>query len=61
MNHREKKRVYVYGEWFICKTWGAFRIFIKNKEVHTMLTTETLNDAKKYATYLISHFNSKTS
>ena len=61
MNHREKKRAYVYGEWFICKAWGAFRIFFKDREVHTMLTTETLNDAKKYATYLISQYNSKIS
>lgn len=61
MNHREKKRAYVYGEWFICKTWGALRIFFKDREVHTMLTTETLNDAKKYATYLISQYNLKIS
>ncbi|MEC0685086.1 hypothetical protein P8888_19090 [Bacillus haynesii] len=54
MNNLEKKRVYTHGDWFICKICGAFRIFYKGKEVHTMLTTETLNDAKKYATYLIS-------
>ncbi|MEC0765027.1 hypothetical protein P8898_22280 [Bacillus haynesii] len=61
MNNLEKKRVYTHGDWFICKICGAFRIFYKGKEVHTMLTKETLNDAKKYATYLISQYNSKIS
>ncbi|HWO74427.1 hypothetical protein [Bacillus sp. TH008] len=40
MNNLEKKRVYTHGDWFICKTCGAFRIFYKGNEVHTMLTTE---------------------
>ncbi|QAT65244.1 hypothetical protein EQZ20_10125 [Bacillus glycinifermentans] len=61
MNNLEKKRVYTHGDWFICKTCGAFRIFYKGNEVHTMLTTETLNDAKKYATYLINQSNTKIS
>ncbi|MEC0483429.1 hypothetical protein ABE068_24915 [Bacillus glycinifermentans] len=61
MNNLEKKRVYTHGDWFICKTCGVFRIFYKGNEVHTMLTTETLNDAKKYATYLINQSNTKIS
>lgn len=53
MGIKERKRVYTYNNYWIVKTWGCFRIFKGNKEIHSMKTTETLQDAKKYACYLI--------
>ncbi|MCM3109993.1 LPD25 domain-containing protein [Lederbergia lenta] len=57
LNRNENKRVYSYGDYFICKTWGAFRIFKDEndnvKEVHSMKTNEKLMDAKKYLNYII--------
>lgn len=56
-----KKRVYINGDYFICKTWGCFRIFnIKtNKEIHSMKTTEKLEDAKRYVAYLVQQDQQK--
>lgn len=58
MNFKEKKRVYSYNDYFICRTWNAFRIFqdLGNgvvREIHSMKTTQKLTDAKKHLTYLI--------
>ncbi|MGM7720539.1 hypothetical protein [Metabacillus sp. Hm71] len=62
MNMKEKKRVYVAGEYWISKLWGMFRVFKGNKEIDTTLkTTSTLNDAKKYVVYLINQDQQKAS
>lgn len=53
MGYSEKKRVYSYENYFICKLWACFRIFKDGLEVHSMKTTQNLEDAKKYATMLI--------
>ena len=55
MGLKEKKRVYIAGNYFITKTWGCFRIFNSstNKEVHSMKTTEKLDDAKRHVVYLM--------
>lgn len=60
MGINEKKRVYSYNEYWICKLWACFRIFKGNKEIHSMKTTENLQDAKKYASYLIQQETQKT-
>lgn len=61
MGIKEKKRVYIAGNYFITKTWGCFRIFnsITGKEVHSMKTTEKLDDAKRHVVYLIQQEQTK--
>lgn len=54
MGYKGKKRVYMYGDYWISKIWGTYRIFKGNKEIHTMKTYESLKDAIRYATYLIT-------
>ncbi|WP_182004625.1 LPD25 domain-containing protein [Priestia aryabhattai] len=46
-------RMYELNGYYIAKTWGAFRIYFNNKEVHAMKTNETLKDAKQYVVYLL--------
>lgn len=46
-------RVYVYGEYMIAKLWGCFRIYKSGQEIHSMKTTQKLEDAKRYVAYLI--------
>ncbi|PLR99610.1 hypothetical protein [Bacillus sp. T33-2] len=53
MNMKEKKRVYVHEEYWICKLWACFRVFKNGKEVHSMKTADKLEDAKKYVTMLV--------
>ena len=62
MRMDEKKRVYVYNEYWICKLWGCFRIFKGNgeNEIYSMKTTEKLDDAKKYVTMLVNEKEMKT-
>jgi hypothetical protein len=50
---KSKVRAYIHGDYYICKVWGAFRIFKGSKELYSCKTTETLQDAKQYATALI--------
>ncbi|MGG4434550.1 hypothetical protein AAXE64_08310 [Priestia megaterium] len=49
----EKIRMYELDGYYIAKTWGTFRIYFNNKEVHAMKTNETLKDAKQYVIYLL--------
>lgn len=58
---KSKVRAYAHGDYFICKVWGAFRIFKGPKELYSCKTTETLKDAKQYATYLINQQKEKIS
>lgn len=55
MGIKEKKRVYICGNYFICKLWACFRIFNVQtmQEVHSMKTTESLQAAKNYVLYLV--------
>lgn len=55
MKMQEKKRVYSYDGYWICKLWGAFRIFKDGKEIHGMKTAEKLTDAKKYVCMLVQN------
>lgn len=55
MNCQEKKRVYSYDGYWICKLWGAFRIFKDGTEIHGMKTAEKLTDAKKYVCMLVQN------
>lgn len=54
MGIKEKKRVYSYGEYWICKLWNCYRIFHNGKELNIDLkTTDTLDTAKKALTLYI--------
>jgi hypothetical protein len=54
MGYKEKKRVYAYGEYFICKLWNCYRLFHNGKEINIDLkTTDTLETAKKALTMYI--------
>jgi hypothetical protein len=48
MGYNEKKRVYEYGEYFICKLWNAYKLFHNENEININLkTTDKLETAKK--------------
>lgn len=53
MGYKERKRVYMYGEYWTAKLWGCYRIFKGNQEVHILKTTQGLEDAKQYIAYLV--------
>ncbi|MGG3987473.1 hypothetical protein [Bacillus smithii] len=53
MGLKEKKRVYSYQNYWICRLWGCYRIFKDEKEIHDMRTTDKLEDAKKYISMLV--------
>lgn len=53
MGYKERKRVYMYGEYWTAKLWGCYRIFKGDQEVHTLKTTQGLEDAKQYIAYLV--------
>jgi Large polyvalent protein associated domain 29 len=53
MGFKERKRVYVYGDYWTARLWGCFRIFKGNKEIHEMKSTDKLEDAKRYIAYLV--------
>ncbi len=58
MGIKENKRVYIAGDYFICKLWNMFRIFNihNNNEIKTTLrTTDGLEVAKKYVQMLINN------
>lgn len=57
MGYQEKKRVYSYGAYSICKLWASFKIFKDGKEIHSMRTVDKLEDAKKYVCMLIETEN----
>ena len=53
MGYKERKRVYVYGNYWAARLWGCYRIFKHNKEIHEMKSTDKLEDAKRYIAYLV--------
>ncbi|MED4883866.1 hypothetical protein [Bacillus smithii] len=53
MGLKEKKRVYSYQNYWICKLWACYRIFKDGKEIYSMKTTDKLEDAKKYVSMLV--------
>lgn len=53
MGLKEKKRVYTYQNYWICKLWGCYRIFKDGKEIYSMRTIDKLEDAKKYVSMLV--------
>ena len=55
MGYQEKKRVYSYGAYSICKLWASFKIFKDGKEIHSMRTIDKLEDAKKYVCMLLEN------
>jgi hypothetical protein len=59
MGYKERKRVYVYGDYWTARLWGCFRIFKHNKEIHEMKSTDKLEDAKRYIAYLIQQEQEK--
>jgi hypothetical protein len=59
MGYKERKRVYVYGDYWTARLWGCFRIFKHNKEIHEMKSTDKLEDAKQYIAYLVQQEQEK--
>jgi hypothetical protein len=53
MGYKERKRVYVYGDYWTARLWGCFRIFKGNHEIHEMKSNDKLDDAKRYIAYLV--------
>ncbi|STO12815.1 Uncharacterised protein [[Flavobacterium] thermophilum] len=53
MGYKERKRVYMYGDYWTARLWGCFRIFKGNREIHEMKSTDKLEDAKRYIAYLV--------
>jgi hypothetical protein len=60
MGYKERKRVYVYNDYWTAKLWGCYRIFKHNKEIHEMKSTDKLEDAKQYIAYLVQQEQEKT-
>ncbi|MET3505562.1 hypothetical protein [Halalkalibacter oceani] len=48
MGIKDDRRVYIHGNYWICKLWGCFRVFKNGYEIHSTKTTEKLEDAKKF-------------
>jgi hypothetical protein len=51
----ERCRVHITGPYMIAKTWGCWRIFQNGKQIHSMKSTDRLEDAKKYVVLLIQN------
>jgi Large polyvalent protein associated domain 29 len=59
MGYKERKRVYVYGDYWTARLWGCYRIFKSNREIHEMKSTDKLEDAKQYIAYLVQQEQKK--
>ena len=53
MNTHDKRRVYTYKDYWICKLYGCYRVFKGNKEIYSTKTTDKLEVAKKYVAYQV--------
>lgn len=53
MGYKERKRVYIYGDYWTAKLWGCYRVFKGDQEIHSLKTTQGLEDAKQYIAYLV--------
>ncbi|RNB59500.1 hypothetical protein EDM57_05000 [Brevibacillus gelatini] len=51
--YTEIVRAYIHGEYMIAKSFGCFRIFKNGQEVHSMKTSDRLDDAKKMVAFMI--------
>jgi len=61
MGMKQRKRVYIYNDYWTVKLWNAYRIFKGTQEVHTLKTTQNLEDAKQYIAYLVQQESQKVS
>lgn len=59
MGYKERKRVYVYGNYWTARLWGCYRIFKGGQEIYTLKTTQGLEDAKQYIAYLVQQEQEK--
>jgi hypothetical protein len=59
MGMKQRKRVYIYNDYWTAKLWNAYRIFKGTQEVHTLKTTQNLEDAKQYIAYLVQQEQEK--
>jgi hypothetical protein len=50
---KEKKRAYIYKDYWIVNTWGCFRIFKGDKLIRSLRTTDRLPVAKKTVALLL--------
>ena len=53
MGYKERKRVYMCGDYWTAKLWGCYRVFKGSQEVHSLKTTQGLEEAKQYIAYLV--------
>lgn len=53
MGMKQRKRVYIYNDYWTAKLWNAYRIFKGGQEIYTLKTTQGLEDAKQYIAYLV--------
>jgi hypothetical protein len=53
MGLKERKRIYVYGNYWTAKLWGSYKVFKDNQELYALKTTQGLEDAKRYIAYLV--------
>jgi hypothetical protein len=53
MGMKQRKRVYIYNDYWTAKLWNAYRIFKGGQEIYALKTTQGLEDAKQYIAYLV--------
>jgi hypothetical protein len=61
MGMKQRKRVYIYNDYWTAKLWNAYRIFKGTQEIYTLKTTQGLEDAKQYIAYLVQQESQKVS
>lgn len=60
MGLKERKRVYVYGNYWTAKLWGSYKVFKGNQELYALKTTQWLENAKRYIAYLVQQTKENT-
>ncbi|AJA41504.1 hypothetical protein AXJ14_gp185 [Geobacillus virus E3] len=61
MGMKQRKRVYIYNDYWTAKLWNAYRIFKGGQEIYALKTTQGLEDAKQYIAYLVQQESQKVS
>jgi Large polyvalent protein associated domain 29 len=59
MGMKQRKRVYIYNDYWTAKLWNAYRIFKGGQEIYALKTTQGLEDAKQYIAYLVQQEQEK--
>jgi hypothetical protein len=59
MGMKQRKRVYIYNDYWTAKLWGSYKVFKGGREIYTLKTTQGLDDAKQYIAYLVQQEQEK--